>query len=160
MKKLLCLLILSACSHPAKLPYSDFPERITEAELAGTTEATARTLQRDETALADLEEVGAKPADTLTPRRVDMVYTLIAKKIPANIKKDSFGLHLRRPLTAKEKGEIVKRYHLAFDNNCEPEYQPSCYVRIGNGDDLVKTMREVLAHEPSVSTLSFNFTEH
>lgn len=118
-------------------------------------------LKRGDQAIAELRNAGAKPASGISPRLMDLLYSLATESADGNISRNSFGIHLSPGTTRQQVVEIGKKWGFTLRQNdqCDPGSEPACYVTLKKGKDVFETMRNLITEEPAIHNLNFNHFE-
>ncbi|MCX7993699.1 MAG: hypothetical protein N2651_08525 [Fimbriimonadales bacterium] len=123
--------------------------------------ATKELFRRGRRIAPDLRKAGAKPIATVSPPRLDVVYSLIQGLPQGNYRTDSFGLHME-PKTSREEVEALgEKYSFVLppEEPFDTRYAPNCYVRLRRGVQLEAILRALLSNEPKVVTVNLNYYE-
>lgn len=125
--------------------------------------ATQELFGRGPKILPELRQAGAKPMQTISPPRGDVIYTLLRGDINTN---DSghkwFGLHVEADVSAQDVERMGQRYGfvLSPDDAFNSTSSPACYVELQPGHNLASTLKKILINEPSVKTVNLDIMEH
>jgi hypothetical protein len=126
--------------------------------------ATSELFRRGRRVLAVFEQQGARPMETITPPRRDVVMTLIAgldKSVQAPFRRNSFGLHLDPNVTRDQVVQMGRRHGFRLPDGAalRADAAPSVYVELSGDARLENVLQAVLSSEPSVRTVNLNYTE-
>lgn len=132
--------------------------------------ASAELFRRGKDVLPALKKAGAKqvaPAGATIDgtRRLDMIYSVLegfppnTPKTVAGYNTDAFGVHVEKGTTEEDILAIAKRHGCMLNGKFNAEFRPSCYFRLGKGQSLEGTIRQILVNEPKVVTINLNYVE-
>jgi RNA polymerase sigma-70 factor (ECF subfamily) len=150
-----------ASEPPEKMSIEQLVADLDSVDGAKRVAATKEIFRRGKGIVKDLEKAGAKPAKTIQPPRVDMVYSLLEGSFPGRYTTGHFGIHLNPGVTRKDVNEISKKYgfSLADEGLFHENGHPNCYVALAAGKSLTDVLRQVLSEEPRVVTVNLNYVE-
>lgn len=96
----------------------------------------------------------------LSPRRSDVIFTLMRGLSGAELGSDILGLHLEKSTTIDDTRKMGARhgFQLDSDTRFDIESVPTCYVRLLPSQGAASVMRELLVSEPAVITINFNYS--
>lgn len=121
---------------------------------------TAKMFSKGASAISELKALGANRADTIDPKRLDMIYSLVANDIPNNVRRDSFGIHLKNSMSSGQQMRFEKRFGIRIAGMCNPASRPACYANVVSHKPLTTVMKKILSTDSSVASLNFNFVEN
>jgi RNA polymerase sigma factor (sigma-70 family) len=121
--------------------------------------ATKELFSRGQAAISELEKAGARVLSTITPRRVDVVYSLLKGLPDGNYMRNSFGIHLDALASAEDVARMGKQYGFALAGNYTKDARPNCYVTLDQGKKLTEVMQALLANEFRVVNVNLNYVE-
>lgn len=131
------------------------------ADPAARLAATRELFRRGRPILAELEAAGAKPMRTISPRRGDVVYSLLAEIPAAGVSLNHFGIHVEESVRRVDVEQMGSRhgFHLDPSSAFSPQTAPACYVRVAAGKDIAGVFRSILTGEAGVRTVNFGYVE-
>jgi hypothetical protein len=123
--------------------------------------ATKHLFELGSAALVPLQRAGAKIPMGLAPSRLDMVYALIAGLPDSGYRHDSFGV-IATDLTREQAEKMASRHSFSIprETSLPNSNRPTFYAQLAAGHDLQSTMKAILANEPAVENVTFNFEIH
>jgi hypothetical protein len=141
---------------------------LSSADGAKRVAATAELFRRGKAVLPELKKAGAKQVAPVGAtidgtRRLDMVYSVLEgfppnpPKARAGYRTDTFGLHVEKGTTPEDVQKMCRDYGCTLAGKFNPESRPSCYLQIGQGKSLEEVIRQLLCHEPKVTTINLNY---
>jgi RNA polymerase sigma factor (sigma-70 family) len=144
-----------------KLSVEQLVADLDSADGAKRVAATKEIFRRGKAILKDLQKAGAKPAQTIQPPRVDMVYSLLEGSFAGRYTTGHFGIHLNPGVTRKDVNEMGKKYSFSLgeDRLFHDNGHPNCYVALAAGKSLTDVLRQILTEEPRVVTVNLNYFE-
>jgi len=124
--------------------------------------ATRELFRRGAEILPALEMAGARPMQTISPPRGDVIYTLLQGLHVSGTSSRTFGLHIEGPVTRDVVQEMGRRHGFSLEpyDRVDPHTSPTCYVRLFSDKELPSVLKEILLTEPSVKTVNLDHPEH
>jgi RNA polymerase sigma factor (sigma-70 family) len=148
----------------AKRPLGVLLAELESADGGTRLAATLDLFDRGKDGLTDLEKAGARQiatAGTITPRRMDVIYSLIKGLPPGNYLRNSFGLRLD-PLGTEMDVKVMGTQHgFALQGTFNKAGAPNCYVTIEDQGTrmLPEVLKAVLMKEVHVRVVNLNYVE-
>lgn len=143
-----------------ELSVAELVRRLDGAEVAARLSAAKALLDRGAKIVPDLERLGAKGMETITPARRDVVYTLLTG-LPKRAKRDVLGITFAEGVTAEAAAEIgrARGFVIAEGSRFTPGARPTCYVRIVGPATVESVMRGVMTGEGRVEGVNLDVPE-
>lgn len=145
----------------SSLKISDLANQLGSGAASQRVQATAAILSKGVSAVDELLAAGAQPMSGLSPRRIDILYSILSGHREGRYRTNSFGLHVEPGTTREQIVSMGERYGFILPNDrpIETADAPCCYVTIREGAELWDVVARVLANEPSVTTVNLNYIE-
>jgi hypothetical protein len=123
--------------------------------------AASEVLGRGVSAVPDLLAAGAQPMSGLSPRRIDVLYSILSGQREGRYRTNSFGLHVVPGTTKEEIVALGERHGFVVpnDQSIETSNAPCCYVTIRDGREMWEVLAGLLSREAKVATVNLNYVE-
>jgi hypothetical protein len=141
-------------------PDSTLVTLLNSADGSIATKATAEAFRRGKALIPALEQAGARPMRTVSPTRIEVVYSLLKEDFPGDFRRDSFGLQLRGHPDRREIIRMGKAHGFILPDDeqiAEGASSSVCYVNLSSGQSLFKVIRSLLRSEPRVLVVNLNY---
>jgi hypothetical protein len=145
----------------SSLRISDLAAQLVSGTADQRVQATAEVLRRGVSAVPELLAAGAQPMSGLSPRRLDVLYSILSAHRDGRYRTNSFGLHVEPGTTRQEIISMGERYGFVLpdEQSIEIANAPCCYVMIREGGELWEAIARVLSTEAKVNTVNLNYIE-
>ncbi|WP_315783342.1 MULTISPECIES: hypothetical protein [unclassified Bradyrhizobium] len=140
---------------------SDLAAQIDEGGGSQRVLAASEVLSRGVSAVPELRAAGARPMSGLSPRRIDVLYSILSGQPEGRYRTNGFGLHVEPGTTREEIAALGERHGFVVpsDQSIETSNSPCCYVVLREGRDLWEVIASLLSREAKVATVNLNYIE-
>lgn len=154
-------IVSSQIQNSSSLSVSNLVAQIASGPASQRTQAMAEVLSRGVAIVPELLSAGAQPMSGLSPRRIDVLYSILSGHREGRYRTSSFGLQVEPETTRQEIVAMGERHGFVLpdDQLIDPANSPCCYVMLRQGDDLWDVLGRILSTEAKVTTVNLNYVE-
>ncbi|MEY9607014.1 hypothetical protein ABIF74_011767 [Bradyrhizobium japonicum] len=151
----------SPLQNAASSKISDLAVQLDSGTGAQRVQAASAIISRGVSAVPELLAAGAQPMSGLSPRRIDVLYSILSGQREGRYRANSFGLHVETGTTIEEIVALGERHGFVLpkDQFVEASNSPCCYVMIREGRELWEVLTALLSREAKVTTVNLNYVE-
>jgi len=145
----------------ALAPVSDLVKMLDSRNRQQRAAASAALLRIGEGALPEMVQAGAKPVSTNSPKRIDMLYSLIKGLDPGMYQPDSLGITLDEKTDRNSIGKLAARHGFVAPDpdSINRQSQPNCHVTLQEGTKLESVLRSLMT-DPAIRIVNLNYFDY